>query len=88
MTTRDQPPTTPDPDSGAVEPKAEAATERAGASDTFEALAAAFYRDTGMLPLGKDDPLGYHTREERRQGFDAWLSERAGATCPHCGGAL
>lgn len=85
MTIPNQPPSTPDPDSGA---DGEAATERAGASETFEAMAAAFYRDTGMLPLGKDDPVDDHTREERWQAFDAWLSERAGATCPHCGGVL
>jgi hypothetical protein len=42
----------------------------------YERLAAAFYRDTGMMAPGKDDALGTHTHAERRAAFDAWLAAR------------
>ena len=48
-----------------------------GESEKFDALAAEFYRDTGMLPLGKDDPRGIHTRKERSAAWALWLAAAA-----------
>lgn len=45
------------------------------ANERFEKLAAEFYKDTGMLPPGKDDPFTSRTREERTKAWEEWLNK-------------
>ena len=50
--------------------------------ERFERIAAEFYRDTGYLAPGKDQPAamcGTPTLEERTAAFKAWLRRRNGA---------
>ena len=48
-------------------------------AEAWERIAEAFYRETGMLAPGKDQPAamcGTPTGEERREAYDAWLRGR------------
>jgi hypothetical protein len=46
--------------------------------ERFERLAAAFYRDTGVMMPGKDAPAagGQPDIEERRKKYDAWIDAK------------
>lgn len=47
--------------------------------ERFERIAAEFYRDTGYLAPGKDQPAamcGIPTLEQRQAAFKAWLRRR------------
>lgn len=45
--------------------------------DCFDAIAEEFYRETGMVAPGKDDPTGRHTFAERWAAFVPWMDRRA-----------
>lgn len=51
----------------------------------YDALAAAFYDETGMMAPGKDVPAGFGgpSYEERTQAFHAWLAKRTAPTTPN-----
>ena len=46
---------------------------------TFDDVADQFYRETGFMRPGKDQPAamgGYPTSEQRREAWDAWVTKR------------
>ena len=47
-----------------------------GAYERYEALAAEFYDETGMMAPGKDDPLGTHEYETRVAAWRKWVYAR------------
>ena len=67
-----------------------------GPFERFERLAAEFYRDTGIMAPGKDQPAGMGgspSLEERCAAWDKWHEERqekrvkpAQNVCETCGG--
>ena len=47
------------------------------ANDRYERLAVEFYRETGMMAPGKDDPICHHTYADRWTAWEAWTHRRA-----------
>ena len=49
------------------------------ANDRYEARAARFYKETGMMAPGKDEPPGFsaHTWEERMEAWNKWVRHLA-----------
>ena len=43
--------------------------------DEFERVAARFQSETGMLRPGKDDRIGAHGPDERREAFELWCEK-------------
>lgn len=44
------------------------------ATEVYEARAARFYEETGMVAPGKDDALGRHSRDERVEAWILWCT--------------
>lgn len=49
------------------------------AYEEYERLASEFYRDTGLMAPGKDDPMPTVSIEERRERWREWLAARSEA---------
>lgn len=45
--------------------------------EQFERIASEYYRDTGYLRPGKDDPFGDSSSKENRERWDAWRAQRS-----------